>query len=118
MKTCTKCKIEKEVTEFHRDKTRKDGLDYRCKPCIKIKTDAYGIANREVLRARTQLWRDGNKEYQAAYAKKYNQTEAGRVVSRKADQAKRARKRNSAALYNKKEAEIFAELTRQALALT
>ena len=33
MKRCTKCKAEKELKEFSKDKNRKDGLSYRCKGC-------------------------------------------------------------------------------------
>ena len=34
MKTCTKCKIEKELSEFTKLKSSKDGLQYWCKNCI------------------------------------------------------------------------------------
>ena len=33
MKTCTKCKTVKPLTDFWKDKTRKDGFDYTCKLC-------------------------------------------------------------------------------------
>src|SRR3989344_9381789 len=33
MKTCSKCKIEKPVTEFHKDTSRKSGLQPQCKIC-------------------------------------------------------------------------------------
>jgi len=33
MKKCTKCKIEKELTEFHIEKRAKDGLSFYCKVC-------------------------------------------------------------------------------------
>ena len=35
MKCCNKCKVEKPLTEYHRDKTRKDGLSGVCKSCKK-----------------------------------------------------------------------------------
>lgn len=35
MKICTKCKIEKELTEFTKDKTKKSGLRSYCKLCNK-----------------------------------------------------------------------------------
>ena len=34
-KRCSKCKETKGVGEFHKDRTKKDGLDHRCKPCVK-----------------------------------------------------------------------------------
>ena len=36
MKICPKCKIKKSVKEFHKDKTRKDGLGSHCKECKKF----------------------------------------------------------------------------------
>jgi len=32
-KTCPKCKLEKNLSEFHKDKTTLSGLHYRCKDC-------------------------------------------------------------------------------------
>jgi hypothetical protein len=32
-KTCTKCKIEKEISEYHKDKSHKDGHKTHCKEC-------------------------------------------------------------------------------------
>jgi 5-methylcytosine-specific restriction endonuclease McrA len=34
-KTCTKCKEEKPISDFHHDKSKKDGLTSWCKVCIK-----------------------------------------------------------------------------------
>lgn len=33
MKKCCKCKEEKSEIEFHKDRTTKDGLEYKCKKC-------------------------------------------------------------------------------------
>ena len=35
MKKCTKCGIDKDLTEFNKSKTFKDGLRYNCKDCEK-----------------------------------------------------------------------------------
>lgn len=35
MKRCSKCKEEKQTSEFHKNRTRKDGLQYRCKACLR-----------------------------------------------------------------------------------
>jgi hypothetical protein len=44
MKLCGKCKIEKEINEFHKNKNCKDGLAYWCKDCCKN----YRISNIEI----------------------------------------------------------------------
>ncbi len=36
MKVCTQCGVEKELSEFYKDKTRKDGLRRWCKDCCKV----------------------------------------------------------------------------------
>jgi len=34
-KKCSKCKVKKSINEFWKHKLHKDGLQYRCKECIK-----------------------------------------------------------------------------------
>lgn len=36
MKTCSKCAIEKNFEEFHRDSQKRDGLTPKCKSCFKV----------------------------------------------------------------------------------
>lgn len=38
MKVCSKCKIEKDESEFYSNKRMPDGLDYYCKACRKTST--------------------------------------------------------------------------------
>jgi hypothetical protein len=35
-KICSKCKVEKELCDFHNSKTEKDGKKYQCKSCVKL----------------------------------------------------------------------------------
>ena len=44
MKTCIKCKLQKSLTEFNKDKSRSSGMSYRCKACDK-KYDKVYIAS-------------------------------------------------------------------------
>jgi hypothetical protein len=46
VKVCTKCKVEKELTEFHKDKRSKDGLRSKCKSCRR----KYREANKERMK--------------------------------------------------------------------
>jgi hypothetical protein len=62
MKTCTKCNELKALTEFHRDKSRKDGLANRCKPCVIAFVKKYYVANRDKVLANVSLWVSNNRE--------------------------------------------------------
>ena len=44
MKQCSKCKQWLPISEFHKDGTRKDSLEHRCKQCRKI--DYWGYKER------------------------------------------------------------------------
>ena len=46
MKICTKCKIEKETSEFNKNKTCKDGLQQWCIRCLR----EYRIKNKEEIK--------------------------------------------------------------------
>ena len=39
MKRCTGCNIEKELEEFHKDSSKKDGHSFKCKYCEKPLTE-------------------------------------------------------------------------------
>ena len=41
MKICTKCDVEKEFTEFYKDKSKKDGLSSSCKECKSAQNNEY-----------------------------------------------------------------------------
>lgn len=72
MKTCTKCKKSKPITEFNKQQDRCDGLQSHCKDCrkdartenrehLKLISAAYYVANREKILA-------VNAEYRAVPA--------------------------------------------------
>ena len=58
MKKCSKCKEEKGLIQFYKDKTRKDGHGYRCKPC----KSQYKRENREKYNARLRANYSPEKE--------------------------------------------------------
>lgn len=37
-KTCSSCNVERLVSQFHKSRNTRDGLDPRCKPCRKLDT--------------------------------------------------------------------------------
>ena len=88
MKTCTKCKIEKELTEFSKDKNSKDNLKWSCKKCLnnekkqweinnkeKIKeySKKYSEKNKKKIKNYNEQWRVDNKEKLKEYSKEYSE---------------------------------------------
>jgi hypothetical protein len=61
-KICSTCKIEKSISEFCKNKSLKDGLNYRCKTC----------ANRDskIFKSKAEF-KEKQKEYNKKYHKKY-----------------------------------------------
>jgi hypothetical protein len=47
MKICYKCKQEKQLHEFYKDKSKKDGLSGLCKSCSYLKNKEYNEAHKE-----------------------------------------------------------------------
>ena len=72
MKTCTKCKIEKELSKFNKCKLWKDGLQYICKSCNNEQVKEYRQANKEKIKEYKQEYRLGNKEKIKEYQKEYH----------------------------------------------
>jgi predicted GIY-YIG superfamily endonuclease len=56
MKTCTKCKQTLPLDSFHKDKTRVDGLMYRCKECINNQSKKYYYSHTKEHNQRTKKW--------------------------------------------------------------
>ena len=54
MKTCCRCKEPKEVSDFYKNKSTKDGFSHECKKCIKSCQDKYREKNREILNERAK----------------------------------------------------------------
>jgi len=65
MKTrvCNKCKIEKKLEEFAKDKNRKEGYQYTCKSCFK----QYRTKNKEKMILYRELHKEERKKYDKLY---------------------------------------------------
>lgn len=86
MKLCSSCKAEKEITEFHKCRAKKDGLHHKCKSCVSLyncmyykkntkklaiyKKD-YRQKNSEYIKEKNKSWRINNKEYIQQKGKEY-----------------------------------------------
>lgn len=63
LKTCIHCKLKRHTKYFNKRSSSKDGLDYICKDCAKVKRKR--IYNNEELidtvKAKSRLWKKANK---------------------------------------------------------
>lgn len=66
-KRCSKCGVQKAVSEFSRDTKRKDGLQPHCKACNKAYRDARAAERIEYNR----LWRSKNRDRFRETQRKY-----------------------------------------------
>lgn len=104
LKCCASCKLEFALTEFGKDKNRKDGLNVYCKICARAKSLSYTAANPDKVRAaklahdranqqRIKAWRAQNseklREYWRAYGKAYR-------ANFKAETAEKTRRQQAA----------------------
>ena len=60
-KICCNCKIQKELTEFNKDKYSPDGLRYRCRECTTNEYRKYYNKNRELEIERQVSYQNNNK---------------------------------------------------------
>jgi hypothetical protein len=67
MKKCTKCKQNREIVEFRKDKSRKDGLYPQCKICCKAYKEAYDTNHK----GQHSMYRFERKEEKAEYDSSY-----------------------------------------------
>lgn len=69
MKTCSKCKVEKSIESFDKNKSNRLGLHSQCKQCRKINRQE----NAEKIYLSNKAYKEANKESIAEYMKKYRQ---------------------------------------------
>ena len=62
-KICCKCKKEKEIKYFTRDKSSKSGYTYDCKECRKIKDTTWSRNNPDKVKARNDKRKSERKEF-------------------------------------------------------
>ncbi len=67
MKTCNKCKVEKPLDAFTKNKSKKSGLDSRCRVCRK----EHYLQNKKAISARDKEYYLQNKEALSAQKKEY-----------------------------------------------
>lgn len=93
-KICNKCKIKKDLNEFHTNNHLKDKKSYTCKECTKIKTEN----RKEYNRASYNKWKNNNREKWRAAQKLRRQNNSLKYCKRRELFAKLA---SSSERYNK-----------------
>jgi len=93
MKTCTKCWIEKELTEYYK---RWNWLRSKCKSCEKIETTEYRDKNKDLTNKHKAKYRKKNKKSLLLKQKEYLKTPRGREVDRIKTSNRRDKIRNTA----------------------
>jgi hypothetical protein len=71
LKTCTKCLQEKDVEEFHRNRSKPDGRKPWCKLCTKLHHDSYYISNKDKWTERRKQYIQRNKDYVLSYLREH-----------------------------------------------
>jgi len=103
MKTCFRCKLEKELSEYHKNKKRSDGVHVYCKMCTnelnrvnKDKKTSYNhehyLKNKEALNIQSKKYQDLHKEelklYWKNYTKEYYKNNKDAIIKRTSDYKK------------------------------
>ena len=78
MKTCSKCKKIKPLSEFNKDKHQSGGYKYACRECTKKDFKAYYVKNEEAMRERALQYRNNNLEKRKQYEKEYIKNNRGK----------------------------------------
>lgn len=123
MKVCTKCKIEKPLSEFHNCKSKPDGKFSACKECrnsynkakakeighaelyrraverdpeyYKQRSADYYKANRDKIKARTRAWSEANRERKIENSKRHYSENKETYIQNAAEWAAENRSRRS-----------------------
>lgn len=80
-KTCTKCKVEKDLNDFGKAPANKDGLRGSCKTCDKKYKKKHYQNNKEELKVKHKIYRENNKENKSIYNKQYRQDNSEKVAT-------------------------------------
>lgn len=104
MKVCNKCKLEKDLTEFYKNKRREGGRDTICKRCIEdakmANIDDYR-AYRDKENDRLRKYYEGNTQVKKLYAQK--RKESGRAKEYRYENIDRERESARRSYYNNME---------------
>lgn len=95
MKTCSKCNIEKDESEFHKSIGNKDGLCGRCKNCKKIEDKEYSKTEKYKTYQRNWQREYLKTEKKKEYVKQYIKSESFKIIQKKYCKSEKGRDRKS-----------------------
>lgn len=96
MKICSKCKKEKDESEFYKSKQTKDGLRYQCIICMKKDRDNYFKNNKEKVHATCGKYRKNNKEKEKQRHKNYEEKNKDKIKIKKKERYNKNKEKVSA----------------------
>jgi hypothetical protein len=78
MKVCNKCNVEKPLNEYYKGKTKKFGVQDKCKQCNKRLAIEWYNGNKERHTTNTMKWQHNNQDKQDNYVRKnYSKISSG-----------------------------------------
>jgi len=69
MKKCSRCQIEKELTEFSKDKRLASGIGAQCKQCVNERHGIWYEANKDLAFTLTKDWQKRNPDKVKYYSR-------------------------------------------------
>jgi len=84
MKTCTRCKVRKLLSDFYARKSAKDGRESHCSACARLKVKRYRTEHPDSVRA----YKIANKEHSAIVDKAYREAHKSEIKVRVSKWAK------------------------------
>ena len=91
MKTCTKCNQSKPLTEFSKDKQKRDGFRSICKPCNREIAKLWELRTKETRAERAKIWQAANRTLINNKTKEWRQSGSGSISEMLSQARKRAK---------------------------
>ena len=73
VKCCSGCGVVKSLDDFRRNRTRRDGREYRCKECASAYERRYREENRDKERERHRRWLEKNRDKAREYGRRHRE---------------------------------------------
>jgi hypothetical protein len=84
-KKCSKCGEVKEVGEYNKNKSKKDGLGSECRYCAKCNDKNYRENNKDKISKKHSNWRKNNYQHYNKYNKEYRKNNKYKIAKKNYD---------------------------------